>query len=91
MKPVLIILFIFFAVRYLRKYLSAKPVSGSEAQRSSTVGASSAARPTTARSGEDMVLDPVCNSYIPVSSALSSDGEHFCGEECRDKFRASRG
>jgi YHS domain-containing protein len=43
--------------------------------------------------GEEMALDPVCGSYVPVSSALrvrkGSEVVHFCGEECRKKFMAS--
>lgn len=42
---------------------------------------------------EDMALDPVCGSYVPVSTALTADvkGErkYFCSRECRDKHLAS--
>lgn len=42
---------------------------------------------------EDLVRDPVCNTYVPRSRALSAtiEGrtEHFCSEACRDKARAA--
>ncbi|MBI5588496.1 MAG: hypothetical protein HY889_09065 [Deltaproteobacteria bacterium] len=86
MKPVLILLAVFFAVRFLRKSLLARTgtVSAPETQ----------SAPVKGKEGEEMVLDPVCKSYIPLSSALTvKDGgrtEHFCTEACRDKFLASR-
>ncbi len=40
--------------------------------------------------GEEMVQDPVCSSYVPISSAVTvraPEGTlYFCSEECRDKF-----
>ncbi|MFQ5441385.1 MAG: hypothetical protein ACE5EB_01520 [Thermodesulfobacteriota bacterium] len=40
--------------------------------------------------GEEMVQDPVCESYVPFSAALKArtkKGEfYFCSSECRDKF-----
>lgn len=42
---------------------------------------------------EDMALDPVCGSYVPLSTAITADFEgrkkYFCSPECRDKFIAS--
>ena len=44
-------------------------------------------------SGEEMVLDSVCKSYIPRESALrvrrGDEVYYFCGEECRKEFIAS--
>ncbi len=37
---------------------------------------------------EELVLDPQCNTYIPLSDAVKGPGGHyFCGTECRDKFK----
>lgn len=40
--------------------------------------------------GEEVVLDPVCGSYVPVSSSVIAriNGEdlHFCSSVCRDAF-----
>lgn len=89
MKPVIILILVFFAVRLLKKNLQKKAAS---------MGAAEAHKPGGSRipnkgaepRGEEMVLDPVCGSYVPESSALSAsrDGEtaHFCSTECRDKF-----
>ena len=84
MKNVIIILIIFFAVRYLRRYLQSAPAKSGAGAR--------ARQPNPHSSGletEDMVQDPVCGSYIPVSSAVivheNGRTEHFCGTACRDK------
>lgn len=45
------------------------------------------------RLAEDLVRDPVCNTYVPRSRALTATvnghHEHFCSEGCRDKARAA--
>ncbi len=32
--------------------------------------------------GEEMVLDPQCQSYVPKSDAVVMSGNHFCSQEC---------
>lgn len=32
--------------------------------------------------GEDMVLDPQCQSYIPKGDALFQNGNYFCSQKC---------
>jgi YHS domain-containing protein len=48
---------------------------------------------TRARAVEDLVRDPICNTYVPRSRALTAaiEGrpEHFCSEKCRDRARAT--
>jgi YHS domain-containing protein len=48
---------------------------------------------TVEEGGEEMALDPVCKSYIPVASSLrvrkGAEVIHFCGDECRQKFISS--
>jgi len=43
---------------------------------------------------EEMVQDPVCGMWVPISQALSLPGEketrYFCSAECRDKFLNER-
>ncbi len=79
MKPVLILLAIFFLIYYLRKR-SAKPLQK----------ARGGGDPQPKKAAEEMVLDTVCNSYIPVSFAISLNEngaiEYFCSEECRNKY-----
>jgi YHS domain-containing protein len=59
-----------------------------------------AARPRTpdARAGqggpvEEMVQDPVCGTWVPLSQAIAgrqgSVTHHFCSPECRDRFQQS--
>lgn len=100
MKPVIIILIIFFTVRYLRKRISP---GASDKGKASVKGArtrSAAGEPGPRQSqrrgsGEDeeMVLDPVCKSYVPINSALRLDvdgqTEYFCSPECAKRFSSS--
>ncbi len=43
-----------------------------------------------AEKGEEMVQDPICSSYVPISAAISIKTRqgyiYFCSGECRDKF-----
>ncbi len=45
--------------------------------------------------GEDLVEDPCCHTYIPVSSACKFlyDGRpvYFCSQKCLDEYRSRRG
>jgi YHS domain-containing protein len=47
------------------------------------------------REGEDMVEDPYCHVYIPVSESYAAtiDGRtrHFCSRECYEKFISEKG
>ncbi|MBN2516054.1 MAG: hypothetical protein JXC33_08485 [Deltaproteobacteria bacterium] len=44
--------------------------------------------------GEDMVQDPYCNTYIPLSDAYkaSIDGKicYFCSQECFEKYKTEK-
>lgn len=88
MKPVLILLAVFLAVRFLKNTIMSRTGIGS------VHGPGPEKDATPEKEGEEMVLDPVCNSYIPLSSALSVDDNgatvYFCTSVCRDKFLASR-
>jgi YHS domain-containing protein len=43
------------------------------------------------KNGEQMVQDPHCGKYLPLSEALSANirGQHhyFCSPECRTEFK----
>ena len=45
---------------------------------------------TISADGEDLVQDPVCHTYIPMSQAYKQDisgrAYFFCSKECSDKF-----
>jgi hypothetical protein len=36
--------------------------------------------------GEDMVLDPQCQSYVPKSDAVMQSGRYFCSRECAQLY-----
>ncbi|OGP23140.1 MAG: hypothetical protein A2X93_02335 [Deltaproteobacteria bacterium GWC2_56_8] len=88
MKPVIILIIVFFAVRLLKKSLQKKTASMSASEQAA--GGARIPNKGAEKRGEEMVLDPVCGSYVPESSALSAKrgGEtaHFCSPDCRDKF-----
>ena len=41
-----------------------------------------------AQLGEQMVLDPQCQTYLPISEAVSRQGKFFCSEECAQRYLA---
>ncbi|MEK7828703.1 MAG: transcriptional regulator [Deltaproteobacteria bacterium] len=49
----------------------------------------------TVPQGDEMVLDPVCQSYYPKAEALrvrnGNEITYFCSEECRGKFLNKKG
>jgi len=38
--------------------------------------------------GEQMVLDPQCQTYVPKSDAVARQGKFFCSEECARRYLA---
>jgi uncharacterized protein len=47
-------------------------------------------RESSSNAGEDLVEDPVCHTYVPVSQAykkeMAGKNYYFCSEQCRAKF-----
>jgi uncharacterized protein len=41
-----------------------------------------------AKIGEPMVLDPQCQTYVPMSDAVARQGKFFCSEECARRYLA---
>lgn len=87
MKSVLILIAIFFIVRALKKKLEARKIEPPPAD----VPPQRESAPAPQRDkAEEMVLDPVCGSYVPISAALRADkgGKtvYFCSDECRERF-----
>ncbi len=39
-------------------------------------------------SGEPMVLDPQCQTYVPQADAVARAGKYFCSEECARLYLA---
>lgn len=48
--------------------------------------------PEKSAKGEDMVQDPVCETYIPRTDAIQSQvrgrTRFFCSEACRDQYKS---
>ena len=50
-------------------------------------GAKSAKRGRAAApEGEEMVLDPQCQTYVPKRDAILQAGNYFCSRECAQLF-----
>ncbi len=45
---------------------------------------------SSSTSGEDLVEDPSCHTYIPISQAcrkeISGTNHYFCSEQCYEKY-----
>jgi hypothetical protein len=39
-----------------------------------------------ASNGDEMVLDPQCQSYVPKGEAFRQEGKYFCSRECARLF-----
>jgi len=42
----------------------------------------------SAQLGEQMVLDPQCQTYVSESAAVIRQGKFFCSEECARRYLA---
>jgi YHS domain-containing protein len=44
--------------------------------------------------GEDLVEDPVCHTYVPVSQAykkeISGNDYYFCSKQCSDQYTVEK-
>lgn len=87
MKSVLILIAVFFIVRALKKSLEAR-----SAQKAAPAPPSQPKEPASAprQKAEEMALDPVCGSYVPLSAAVKSTqgGKtvYFCSDDCRERY-----
>ena len=49
---------------------------------------------TTAASGEELVEDPNCHTYIPISQAcrkeIAGKEHYFCSKECSEEYRKNK-
>lgn len=70
LRLIILAVVLWIVVRALRAYLRA--------------GKSTLSKHRDPRSlqGEDMVLDPQCQSYVPKGNALVHDGKYFCSQKC---------
>jgi YHS domain-containing protein len=82
----LYVLIVLLIVRMVGRSLARLFGAGSDVRR--TGGATRA----PSRKAEDLVRDPVCNTYVPRSRALTAVVEgreaYFCSEACRERARA---
>ena len=81
-KLIIGVIVIYFLFKLIRK-------------RSSSIGAkSNPAEIRTSEQGEELVEDPQCHAYVPMSQAVVTeiDGKkvYFCSRKCLEQFRKAR-
>lgn len=76
-----------FIIIAIAIYLLIKLLKPGSPKRETRAGYSRCQKPAA---GEDLVEDPVCHTYIPVSSALKLHVEgrtlYFCSQKCLDAY-----
>ena len=49
---------------------------------------------SSAIGGEDLVEDPVCHTYVPLSQAfkkeISGNDYYFCSKQCSEKYESGK-
>ena len=49
---------------------------------------------SSATGGEDLVEDPVCHTYVPLSQAvkkeISGNDYYFCSKQCSEKYELGK-
>lgn len=49
---------------------------------------------TDLKEGEDLVEDPVCHTYVPISQAfkkeISGRNYYFCSKQCSEKYEVEK-
>jgi hypothetical protein len=70
-RLIFLVVLIFLLLSLLKRYLARNRV---------------ASRRPPPIEGEDMALDPQCQSYVPKREAIEEGGNYFCSRECADGF-----
>ena len=72
LRLLFIALIVYIVIRAIKAYLA---------------GAKSAKRRRSATpEGEEMILDPQCQTYVPKRDAILQAGNYFCSRECANLF-----
>lgn len=85
--------FLFYILAGYLVYMILKGRLGQKGRRPGSTSNTAAPEPPL-RDEEEMVQDPVCESYVPMSDALKVRSRrgvvYFCGPECKEKFFAGK-
>jgi uncharacterized protein len=80
---VVFIVLIYLLYKIFKTVKQIKPGSGENDQSESS-----------SPSGEDLVEDPVCHTYVPVSQAckkeINGKNYYFCSEQCSEKYSSKK-
>jgi YHS domain-containing protein len=81
------------AISFIRGVIGIFSRAVAEAVKGNAAGSKPSQRAGTGSFGGDLVKDPVCGTFIAITSpySKSAGGEtyHFCSQECLDRFPAS--
>ena len=72
LRLLFIVLIVYIVIRAIKAYLA----STRSAKR----------RGSASPEGEEMVLDPQCQTYVPKREAILQAGNYFCSQECAKLF-----
>ena len=76
------LILIYLLYKIIKTVGQSKPERGENYQFKSTSG------------GEDLVEDPVCHTYVPLSQAckkeISGKSYYFCSERCSEKYLSEK-
>jgi len=91
MKQLIILAIIVAVYLFIRKLIRDVLSAGHGASSSTGAsGGSRAGRRSHRDEGEEMVQDPNCNAFVPVSRSLTVNHEgqtlHFCSEDCAREY-----
>ncbi|MFQ5428031.1 MAG: hypothetical protein ACE5EZ_03525 [Thermodesulfobacteriota bacterium] len=85
--------FLFYILAGYLLYMILKGRFGAKGRGPGKAGKTGSPEPPV-RDEEEMIQDPVCKSYVPMSDALKvrsrSGVVYFCGPQCKEKYFAGR-
>jgi len=90
-RAILYLIIVVFLITFVRMVLGLIMRTMGEMMRSEAPASPSpAGRPPSAPISGELKRDPVCGTFVPVSTAyrktVKGEQYHFCSAECRDKY-----
>lgn len=91
MRTIIFLILLYIAYRVLKRVFYKIPHPSEHHDHPPDMGAGGEASPPA----EETAQDPVCGSFVPLSTAYTVEEgggrKYFCSPECRDKYKATVG
>jgi YHS domain-containing protein len=92
-RALIYVLIAIFLITVVRMFLGIVLKGFGEALReNASGGASQRPKPSSTAASGELKRDPVCGTFVPVSTSLrkqiGGDVHYFCSPECRDRYSA---